>query len=124
MTQRGIAMSLVGIVNSDPSIESKIRTEFSKLRSETMSLHSGSTPERIKEIMNFDLPEIVILNLTDPNIDFSAVFEEIRHDIWLHNFAIVCLYDKAVMNEEQAAEELNPDYADITMKIVVSGNKG
>ena len=24
----------------------------------------------------------------------------------------------------QAAEELNPDYADITMKIVVSGNKG
>ena len=28
------------------------------------------------------------------------------------------------MADMQAAEELNPDYADITMKIVVSGNEG
>lgn len=106
MTQRGIFMSLVGIVNSDPAIESRIRSEFQKLRSETMSLHFATTPARIKEVMNFDLPEIVILNLTDPQIDFNAVFEDIRQDIWLHNFGIVCLYDKKVMDEDQAAEAL------------------
>ena len=99
-------MSLVGIVNSDPSIESRIRTQITRYGSDTMSLHFATTPERIREIMNFDLPEIVILNLTDPNIDFNAVFEDIRQDIWLHNFGIICLYDKAVMDEEQAAEAL------------------
>lgn len=99
-------MSLVGIVNSDPSIESRIRTQITRYGSDTMSLHFATNPERIREMMNFDLPEIVILNLTDPNIDFNAVFDEIRRDIWLHNFGIICLYDKAVMDEEQAAEAL------------------
>ena len=99
-------MSLVGIVNSDPSIETRIRNEFTKWGSETMSLHFALTAERIKEVINFDLPEIVILNLTDPVLDFSAVFQQIRQDIWLHNFGIVCLYDKNKMTEDEAANAL------------------
>lgn len=99
-------MSLVGIVNSDPFIESRIRKEFAKWSSDTMSLHFATSGDRIREVINFDLPEIVILNLTDPQLDFSTVFEQIHEDIWLHNFGIVCLFDKNLMNEDKAAETL------------------
>ncbi|MGL4369672.1 MAG: cyclic nucleotide-binding protein, partial [Spirochaetota bacterium] len=99
-------MSLVGIINSDTAIETRIRNEFQKWNCDTMSLHFAYSADSIREVINFDLPEIVILNLTDLNLDFNTIFEQISADIWLHTFGIVALFDKNKIDEDQAAEKL------------------
>jgi hypothetical protein len=102
-------MSLVGIINSDPGLESRIRNLFNAESGDNFSLHIASGPERVKEVLNYDLPEIVVINLTDPQIDFTRVFEEVRKDLWLHNFGIIALYDKRQMSDEKASSQLK-DY--------------
>jgi len=99
-------MSLVGIINSDPGLESRIKNLFRVEGGDNFSLHIASGPEMVKEVLNYDLPEIVIINLTDPKIDFDRVFEEVRKDLWLHNFGIIALYDKRQMSDEKASSQL------------------
>lgn len=102
-------MSLIGLINSDEGIEKRVRSLFENEGSERFSLHVAKSPAMVKEVLNFDLPEIVIINLCDPDINFKIVFDQIKQDLWLHTFGIVGLYDSSVMDDKSAAAELK-DY--------------
>jgi hypothetical protein len=102
-------MSLVAIINSDKDLERRVLRLFSSEGDRAFSLHFASSTDTIMEVLNYDLPEIVVINLTDPEINFSKVFEKIRQDLWLHNFGIIGLYDNKKMTDLEASAQLK-DY--------------
>ncbi|HEY1405394.1 MAG TPA: cyclic nucleotide-binding domain-containing protein [Spirochaetota bacterium] len=99
-------MSLIGIINTDEKVETLIRDQFAESGNEPFSLHYANTPAQVKEVLNYNLPEIVIINLTDPGLDFSEVFSGIKEDLWLHTFGIIALHDKDQIDELEAAQKL------------------
>jgi hypothetical protein len=102
----GDPMSLIGIINTDRSIEDKIRNEFENAVGEPFSLHYATTPAMVKEVLNYNLPEIVVINLTDEGLNFNEVFDQIKEDLWLHTFGIIALHNKEIIDEREAAEKL------------------
>jgi hypothetical protein len=103
---RGDLMSLIGIINTDRTIEERIRTEFENAVGEPFSLHYATTPAMVKEVLNYNLPEIVVINLTDDGLNFNEVFNQIKEDLWLHTFGIIALHNKDFIDEREAAEKL------------------
>jgi anti-sigma regulatory factor (Ser/Thr protein kinase) len=99
-------MSLIGVINSDEKLERTITDLFNRMGDDNFSLHIAKTPGKVKEVLNFNLPEIVIINLTDPMINFNEVFGQIKQDLWLHTFGIIALFDKTKIDEKNATEQL------------------
>jgi hypothetical protein len=104
-----VKMSLVAIINSDKDLERRMLRLFTTEGGKPFSLHFASTTDTIMEVLNYDLPEIAIINLTDPEINYIKVLEQVKQDLWLHNFGIIGLYDSKVMNDTEASSQLK-DY--------------
>ncbi len=98
-------MNLVGVISSDADINALIQTEFESKFANQYMLRFPAESE-ILEFLNFDLPEIVIVNFSDSKIDIASIIEEVRNDAWLHNFGIVGLYNAEQRNEEALLDEL------------------
>lgn len=98
-------MNLVGVISSDEAVNRVIREAMEEAFGEEYML---VFPEesRALEFLNFDLPEIVIINFTDPLIDVDRIVEEIRNDAWLHNFGIVGTFDPGQSREEDLIGKL------------------
>lgn len=92
-------MSLIGIINSDPQLQSKIERALSKDKS--LSWQSATTFMEALDVLNFDLPEIVLINVSDPNIKIDDLIKTIEEDRWLHNFGILGLYDRKLTKEQE-----------------------
>jgi hypothetical protein len=102
-------MSLVAIINSDKDLERRMLRLFTTEGGKPFSLHFASTTDTIMEVLNYDLPEIAIINLTDPEINYIKVLEQVKQDLWLHNFGIIGLYDNKIMSDTEASAQLK-DY--------------
>lgn len=100
-------MSLIGIISSDESINSTILNEFYSLEDNEYQLRNPRNEEKILQFLDYDLPEIVIVNLTDKNLNLEYVFDQIKNDSWLHNFGIVGLFDHKQANEKELFEKFN-----------------
>ncbi len=94
-------MSLIGVVSSDQQLNARIAREFSKSPEGQWILRFPRGESEILEFLNFDLPEIVIINFSDMGINLHLVLDEVRHDSWLHNFGIVGLFNAESDTEEQ-----------------------
>ncbi|MFP4363968.1 MAG: cyclic nucleotide-binding domain-containing protein [Spirochaetia bacterium] len=94
-------MSLIGIISSDVALNAQIQQEFANKCGKRYLLRFTETKDGIMELLNFDLPEIVIINFSDPKVDIEAIIEKIRSDSWLHNFGIVGIYNKKDKDEQE-----------------------
>ena len=92
-------MNLVGVVSSDSKINAEIRSELEGSVGSRYIMSFPSTDD-IMEFLSFELPEIVIINLSDREIDVDSIIGLIRNDSWLHSFGIVGLFDHASDDEE------------------------
>lgn len=99
-------MNLVGVISSDAEINEMIRLEFEDQYADQYMLRIPAEAE-ILEFLNFDLPEIVIINFSDPAIDISSIITQVRNDAWLHNFGIVGLFNQEIHDEEELLSSLN-----------------
>ncbi len=118
-------MSLIGIINSDESINSQILNEFYSLTDSEYQLRNPRNDEKILQFLDYDLPEIVIVNLTDDNLNLEYIFDQVKNDSWLHNFGIVGLFDPKKENEKNLFEKFKSlnlltvlDYAKIQSHLV------
>ncbi len=68
----------------------------------------------ILERLNFELPELVIINFSDKGLSSDYLRDEILRDAWLHNFGIVGLYDRNE-DREEAILEANKDINLLTL---------
>jgi hypothetical protein len=99
-------MSIIGVVNSDKEISKIIQAELRHfdLSGEVITSHVDT--HEILEYLNFDMPEVVIMNLSDKNINVDYIIKQIIVDTWLHNFGIIGIYDKSLHQEKQLLEKL------------------
>jgi hypothetical protein len=103
-------MSLIGVLSSDETINSIITNAFEKNGNGQYDLHFLTNVEATLEFLNFDLPEIVIINFDDQELPITGIIEQVRSDAWLHNFGIVGLYDQTREDEShifRRAKDLN-----------------
>lgn len=112
-------MSLIGIVSSDTRINEIINSEFQRHKSKEHILSFLSEEKAIMEFLNFDLPEIVIINFSDTAIDLSSIMQNVQEDAWLHNFGIVGIYDSGRHDEE----ELLKEYKDLNVLAMIDHNR-
>lgn len=94
-------MDLIGVINSDEKINEHIKREFDKSKLKKYELVFLSTGDGALEFLNFDLPEIVIINFNDPDIDIGRLADQVENDSWLHSFGIIGLYNPDKANEEE-----------------------
>jgi len=99
-------MSLIGVLSSDNRINEVIRTSFENEDDFDYNLQFPKDEEAILEFLNFDLPEIVIINFSDKKLPLDPIHEKIQKDAWLHNFGIIGIYDHTEVDEETLHREL------------------
>ena len=99
-------MSLIGVLNSDQSLNLTIGKAIETGDALHHLVRYFDEEEKIAEFLNFDLPEIVILNAADPSLRIQSLIERMRGESWLHNFGIICLFDRSRQKEEEILEEV------------------
>ncbi|MDR1618762.1 MAG: ATP-binding protein [Treponema sp.] len=104
-------MGILGVVNSDPVVKKDIEIAFKAQPKAEYDLRFFSDEGEILEFLSYDLPEIVIINFSDPEIDIEGVVAHIRDDKWILNFGIVGLYT----GEKDTEENLIKKYKTINI---------
>ncbi len=120
-------MGYIVLINSDKNIKQKIETAFRREKCFDFPIVMMANEKRILESLNFDLPEVVILNYGDPKVSYRSMADHVRKDSWLHSFGIIGLYDSRIQNEQEIMEEMKDlnilvmlDYSRISSHIVKS----
>lgn len=99
-------MSLIGVISSESSLNEVIATSFANAQADKWILQFPKGMDEILEFLNFDLPEIVIVNFSERGIDLATILEDVRKDTWLHNFGIIGLFNGDKDREELLLESL------------------
>ncbi len=112
-------MGLVLIVNSDPRVRSDVKAAFEKKSLPGYSVKLISKEERALESLNYDLPEVVVINCADPHLDYRSIIGEAKKDAWIHSFGIIGLYDSQRQKEQDIADE----FRDLNMLVMLDRSR-
>ncbi len=99
-------MSVIGIISSDQKLNETIFHELAKDPEGGDTVTAHGVTDDVLEFLNFDIPEIVVINLSDKKCDLENIINQIIADNWLHNFGIIGIYDKKTQSEIELAEKL------------------
>ncbi len=99
-------MSLIGVISSESALNDQITDAFAADPGGKWILQFPEGKDQILEFLNFDLPEIVIVNFSERAIDLPNILEDVRKDTWLHNFGIIGLFNGEKDREELLLESL------------------
>ncbi len=99
---------------SDKIITERIRKVVEEDFHNEFLLQFPSSEKAILERLNFELPELVIINFSDEGLSSEYLRDQILQDSWLHNFGIVGLYDRK-SDKEEAILEANKDINLLTL---------
>jgi anti-sigma regulatory factor (Ser/Thr protein kinase) len=121
-------MSVIGVINSDPAVKKQMDTAFSVKPAAAFPAEVKKLPdytlrhlneeEEILEFLSYDLPEVVILNFSDPAINIDKVVSHIRDDKWMMNFGLIGIFAGDKIREE----ELLKKYAAINVLTILDYN--
>lgn len=98
-------MGLVVLANSDRKVKEKAKEAFKGKKLSGYTIKMITCEERALESLNFELPEVVIINCADPKLSYRNIIEESKKDAWLHSFGIIGLYDGETQDEEAISKE-------------------
>ena len=93
-------MSTLGIINSDPEINKSIEQAFSQGSGSGYDLLFLEHEDEIHEFLYYALPELVVVNFSDPKIDIDKLISQVQNDKWILNFGIVGVFDDRRDKEE------------------------
>jgi anti-sigma regulatory factor (Ser/Thr protein kinase) len=93
-------MDILGVINSDPAVKKLLETALIANPKVKYDLRFFSGEEEILEFFSYDLPEIVIINFSDPVINIDGIISHIRDDKWILNFGILGLFSGDKETEE------------------------
>ena len=99
-------MSTLGIINSDPEIKKRVEFAFEQIPGHNYDLLFLIEEDEILEFLNYALPELVVINLSDPSINVTGIIDHIKNDKWILNFGIIGLFS----HERDKEEELLKKY--------------
>jgi len=94
-------MSTLGIINTDPEIRKNIEQTFQQKSDSKKDLLFLTQEDEILEFLKYALPEIAIINFSDPNINIEEIMNQIQSDKWILNFGIIGIFNPAAEKEEE-----------------------
>ena len=94
-------MNALGIINSDPSIKTLVETAFHQVPDNNYTLLFLEKEDEILEFLNYNLPELMVINFSDPKIDISRIISHIQNDRWILNIGIIGLFSGETDKEEE-----------------------
>ncbi|MCL2129239.1 MAG: cyclic nucleotide-binding domain-containing protein [Treponema sp.] len=93
-------MSVLGIINSSPEIKELAEAAFKQKPGSDYELYFLINENEILEFLNYGLPELVIINFSDPKINIGRIIDHIKNDKWILNLGIVGLFSSDKDKEE------------------------
>ncbi|AFG36483.1 cyclic nucleotide-binding domain-containing protein [Spirochaeta africana] len=72
-----------------------------------VSIRVLSDVDAVTAYLNFEFPEIVVIDCTDDSIPLQELLDIVRADSWLHSFGIIGLFDRSRTNEEELLNQLS-----------------
>ena len=99
-------MKVLGIISSDKALNKSINQAYEGWENKSYRPVFITSEDEIYEFINYELPEIVVINFSDPNIPLDSLIERLEDDAWLHYFGIIGLYDQEAVDEDQLLERL------------------
>jgi len=94
-------MSTLGIINSDPEIKKLVESAFRQSSNTSYDLLFLTEEDEILEFLNYALPELVIINFSDPKIKIDSIIGHIKNDKWILNFGIIGLFSPKIDEEAE-----------------------
>jgi anti-sigma regulatory factor (Ser/Thr protein kinase) len=108
-------MGVIGVINSDPAVKKQMEAAFSARAVPVFFARVSKNPApvsdytlkhlshetEILEFLSYDLPEVVILNFSDPSIKVDRVVAQVQNDKWMMNFGIIGIYSGERTREEK-----------------------
>jgi len=89
---------MIGVINSDPAVRLLVETAFEGSDRSVQYLWDMTA---ILDFLNYDIPEVVIINFADPKIDIEGLVRNIQGDRWLLEFGIIGLFSAERQEEER-----------------------
>ena len=99
-------MKVLGIISSDRQLNRTISQAYELWDTKAYKLVYITREEDIYEFINYELPEIVVINFSDPEIPVESLISRLEDDAWLHYFGIIGLYDQDSVDEDVLLEKL------------------
>ncbi len=94
-------MNYIVIISTDEKLNLSIARIVTEIFPGEFILQFPTTEKEALELLEFELPELVILNLTDDLLSTDTISTRITADDWLHNFGIVGIFDAARRRESE-----------------------
>jgi anti-sigma regulatory factor (Ser/Thr protein kinase) len=94
-------MGVIGVINSDPEIKKLIDASVDNDPARSFSFRYFSRENEIMEFLNYDLPELVLINFSDPSIDIDKIVTRFQNDKWLLSFGIIGIFHGGKNKEEE-----------------------
>jgi CRP-like cAMP-binding protein len=85
-------MRKIPVVSSDEKLNEIIRLECARSEGEFAPVFFADQGEVI-EFFKYELPEMKILNFSDPKVDCMGILREIKEDPWLHYGGIIGIHE-------------------------------
>jgi anti-sigma regulatory factor (Ser/Thr protein kinase) len=100
-------MKRVAVINSDERIDRVVRSACEQYEYDLEPIKPGSEDEAI-QALNYDLPELTVLNASDPSLSIDRIVAEMHNDPWLHSGGLIVIYDPNVVGvRTEALSQLN-----------------
>jgi len=98
-------METIVVSCSNQEVIKSIRDVIERDFRARFSLRFPPTEEAILEVLDFENPELLIVNFSDPELDSTRIRDTIMQDSWLHNFGIIGLYNIEKDREESIIDK-------------------
>ena len=106
-------MSILGIINSDPEIRELVEGAFRKDPDHDFDLLFLVQEDEILEFLNYALPELIVINFSDPQINIDKIIDHIKSDKWILNLGIIGLFS----NDNYKEEDLLGKYSAVNVLV-------
>ena len=93
-------MGILGVINSDPDIVTRIDDAVSNCSPRRYYPRYLSSENDIREFLNYELPEILLVNFSDPAIDADKIVSIIKDSKWILDFGIIGIFSGEKNKEE------------------------
>ena len=99
-------MKVLGIISSDKKINRLINSSYEQWDKKSYKPVFISSEEDIYEFINYELPEIIVINFSDQLIELNSLIKRLEVDAWLHYFGIIGIFDQQQIDEDDLLDKL------------------
>ena len=99
-------MKVLGIISSDKKLNRVISTTFDMWEEKSYKPVFITMKMKYMNSLIMKLPEIIVINFSDPNIELGALVSRLEDDAWLHYFGIIGIFDQEKIDEDKLLKKL------------------